>query len=89
VRLLTQAMHEGAPSTSLLATRADSLLHLGRPSAAIADCSAALGINPDSTKALRARGIARGVVGDWTAAKSDLSAAQVRSGTNHTMDRLP
>jgi regulator of sirC expression with transglutaminase-like and TPR domain len=82
-------MHEGAPSTSLLASRADSLLHLGRPSAAIADCSAALGINPDSTKALRARGIARGVVGDWTAAKSDLSAAQVRSCSYHTIDRLP
>ena len=44
--------------------------------AAVADCDAALAINPDSAKALRTRGKARRALGEWTGAQADLSAAQ-------------
>ena len=53
VALLTEAMALAGPSTSLLATRADCLLHLRRPGAALNDCNEALKLNPDSAKALR------------------------------------
>ena len=50
---LTAAMEAGGPTTSLLSARADCLLHLRRPGAALADTEAALKLNPDSAKALK------------------------------------
>lgn len=44
-----------------------------RPNAAILDCDAALKINPDSAKALKMRGKAHRMLGQWEAAKKDLA----------------
>lgn len=49
----TEAMTIGSVSAMVLANRADVLMKLKRPCAAISDCSAAIDINPDSAKALR------------------------------------
>ena len=46
----------GQVSALTLANRAECLLKLFRPCAAIADSTAALALNPDSAKALRCRG---------------------------------
>lgn len=61
------------PSPLTLAKRADVLLKLRRPNAAIADCDAALKLNPDSAKSLKTRGKAYRLLGDWEKASADLS----------------
>lgn len=53
VELFTKALSLGQVSAIALANRAECLLKLRRPLAAISDCDAAIGINPDSAKALR------------------------------------
>lgn len=73
---LTAAMEAGGPTTSLLSARADCLLHLRRPGAALADTEAALKLNPDSAKALKYRGICKAYLGMWIDANADLSSAQ-------------
>lgn len=60
------------PSPLTLAKRADILLKLRRPNAAIADCDAALKLNPDSAKSLKTRGKAYRLLGDWEKASADL-----------------
>merc|ERR1719436_1348638 len=72
----TEAVMVGAPSAMLLAKRAELLLKLRRPQAAIADATAALAVNPDSAKAFKVRGKARRFVGDYEKAKADLDQAQ-------------
>jgi len=72
----TEALMTGAASALLYAKRADLLLKQKRPLAAIADCSAALEVNPDSGKACRIRGIANRRLGRWEAAHKDLLLAQ-------------
>lgn len=62
------------PSPLTLAKRADVLLKLKRPNAAIHDCDAALKMNPDSAKSLKTRGKAYRLLGDWEKASKDLSA---------------
>jgi suppressor of tumorigenicity protein 13 len=61
------------PSPLTLAKRADVLLKMRRPNAAIADCDAALKMNPDSAKSLKTRGKAYRLLGDWEKASADLS----------------
>lgn len=65
-----------SPSVMMLCKRAEWLLKLRRPRAAEADASAALQMNPDSTKALRIRGKARRQLGDYEGTRTDLAAAQ-------------
>jgi len=72
----TEAVLAAPPSALLYANRADSLLRLERPSAAIRDCDAALSHNPDSAKAMRVRGKAHRALGNWDRALSDLSGSQ-------------
>lgn len=72
----TNAILAAEPSALLYANRAVALMQLGRPRAAEHDCSLALGMNPDSAKALRVRGKARKALGDYEAALHDLSASQ-------------
>lgn len=72
----TQAIVKAEPSALIYANRADCLLHLERPRAAIRDCDEALKLNPDSAKALKIRGRARKVLGDWKGARKDLSESQ-------------
>jgi suppressor of tumorigenicity protein 13 len=53
VEMFTKALSLGQVSAIALANRAECLLKLRRPLAAISDCDAAIAINPDSAKALR------------------------------------
>ena len=53
VEMCTKSMELGRVGAMTLANRADCLLKMKRPLAAIADCDEALKINPDSAKALR------------------------------------
>jgi tetratricopeptide (TPR) repeat protein len=73
----TDSMRTGQVSAMVLANRAECLLKLRRPCAAVHDCNAALEINPDSAKAYRCRGKANRFLGKWTESTHDLSAAQV------------
>lgn len=66
------AVIQAKPSPLTLAKRADVLLKLRRPNAAIADCDAALKMNPDSAKSLKTRGKAYRLIGEWEKANSDL-----------------
>merc|ERR1719240_2416303 len=51
----TEAILVGCASALLYSRRADLLLKLGRPRAAIQDCTAALEVKPDSAKAFKIR----------------------------------
>merc|ERR1719188_493794 len=66
--------------------RADILLKLKRPNAAIADCTSALEINPDSGKAFRMRGKAHRFLGHWEQAHKDLAMAQKLDFDDDTVD---
>ena len=72
----SEAVQAAEPSALLYANRADCLLKLGRPRAAVNDCNAALEMNPDSAKALRIRGTAHKDMGKYEEALKDLSASQ-------------
>jgi len=63
-----------SPSPLTYAKRAEALIKLRRPNAAIRDCDAALKMNPDSAKALKIRGAAYRYLGRWNDANRDLSA---------------
>jgi len=52
-------------SALTFANRGDCLLKMKRPVAAVADCDAALGINPDSAKALKIKGDEQWSVVAW------------------------
>jgi hypothetical protein len=60
------------PSALMFAKRAESLLKLGRPAAAVADCDRALEVNPDSGKAYKVAAKAYTQMGEW-----DLAYARV------------
>jgi len=76
VEKYTEAILAAEPSPLVYANRADCLLRLNRPRAAVRDCDAALAINPDSAKALRIRGRARKALGEYEGSLKDLSASQ-------------
>ena len=63
-----------SPSPLTYAKRAEALIKLRRPNAAIRDCDAALKMNPDSAKAMKIRGAACRYLGRWNDANRDLSA---------------
>merc|ERR1719379_1442519 len=73
---MTEAIKMGNASAMMYAKRADLLLKQKRPCASIADCDAAIEINPDSAKAYRIRGKAYRKIGAWEKAHKDLSLAQ-------------
>lgn len=72
----TAAVLANSPSASLYANRADCLIRLDRPRAAVRDGDMALARNPDSAKALRLRGRAKKMLADYEGARRDLSASQ-------------
>lgn len=72
----TEAVMSGAASALVHAKRAELLLMDRRPCAAIADCTAAIRINPHCGKAFRVRGIAHRRMGEWAEAHRDLTQAQ-------------
>merc|ERR1712232_698254 len=61
----TEAVNAGGAAGLMLARRAEVLLKMKRPNAAIHDCTAAIEINPDSGKAYHVRGIAHRKLGHW------------------------
>merc|ERR1712048_349672 len=73
---MTEAIKMGNATAMMYSKRADLLLKQKRPMASIADCDAAIVINPDSAKAYRIRGKAYRKIGDWEKAHKDLSLAQ-------------
>jgi suppressor of tumorigenicity protein 13 len=75
--LFNQAVQAAPPSALLYANRAMVLEKLHHFKAAETDCNKALEQNPDSAKALKARGKLRYQhLNDWMGALSDLSQAQ-------------
>jgi len=76
VEKYTEAIKIGNATAMMYAKRAEMLLKLKRPCASIADCDAAIEINPDSAKAFRMRGKAYRKIGKWVEAHKDLSVAQ-------------
>merc|ERR1712137_162057 len=72
----TEAVMSGAASALVHAKRAELLLMDRRPCAAIADCTAAIRINPHCGKAFRVRGVAHRRMGEWAEAHRDLTQAQ-------------
>lgn len=74
--LLNDAVSMGGATAMLVTKRAELLLKLKRPMAAIKDCDFALSLNPDSGKAFRVRGTAYRFVHEWEKAHADLSNAQ-------------
>jgi suppressor of tumorigenicity protein 13 len=74
--LLNEAVAMGGATAMLVTKRAELLLKLKRPMAAIKDCDFALSLNPDSGKAFRVRGTAYRFVHEWEKAHADLANAQ-------------
>merc|ERR1712232_891637 len=72
----TDAVNAGGAAALMLAKRGDVLLKMKRPNAAIHDCTAAVEVNPDCSKAYQVRGIAHRKLGHWEEAKEDLEMAQ-------------
>jgi len=72
----TEAFKIGNVSAMMYAKRAELLLKLKRPNACIADCTAAIAVNPDSAKAYRTRGKAHRKLGHWKEAHEDIALGQ-------------
>lgn len=86
VEKYTEAIMIGNPTALMYAKRADFLLKMKRPNACIADCNAAIGINPDSGKAFRLRGKAHRKLGHWEEAHRDISMGQKLDYDEDTLD---
>merc|ERR1712232_395626 len=72
---LTEAVKVGCASAMLLSRRAQVLMQLDRPCAAVRDCTAALEVNPDSAKAFKIRARANLKLEKFEEAHSDFQTA--------------
>lgn len=72
----SELIKSGGATALILAARADILLQLARPCAAIRDCCLALQMNPDCGKAHLVRGAAHQKLGHWKKSYRDLSQGQ-------------
>eukprot|EP00439_Symbiodinium_sp_Y106_P035397 s52_g4.t1 len=82
--------YDGGATALILAARADILLQLARPCAAIRDCCLALQMNPDCGKAHLVRGAAHQKLGHWKKSYRDLSQGQKYSQSeDRPQRRLP
>jgi len=72
----SELIKSGGATALIMAARADVLLQLARPCAAIRDCCAALQMNPDCGKAYLVRGAAHQKLGHWKKSYRDLSQGQ-------------
>lgn len=75
VKQYTAAIECNPKSAILHAKRANVLLKLSKPIAAIRDCDKAIQLNPDSAQGYKFRGRAYRLLGKWLEAKSDLALA--------------
>jgi suppressor of tumorigenicity protein 13 len=73
IQKLTEAIKRNPAQSNLFAFRAEYLLKERKPNAAIRDASKALQLNPDSTRALKARGKGKRHIGKYLEAFYDLS----------------
>eukprot|EP00850_Spirogloea_muscicola_P003623 SM000014S00411 [mRNA] locus=s14:1240993:1244396:+ [translate_table: standard] len=71
----TEAILNNPSSAIPYASRASLFVRMKKPNAAIADCDAALQLNPDSAKAHKWRGEAKALLGQWEEAAKDLRFA--------------
>ncbi|KAK0417223.1 hypothetical protein QR680_012890 [Steinernema hermaphroditum] len=71
----TNSIELNPGSAMLHAKRANVLLKLSKPIAAIRDCDKAISINPDSATAYKFRGRANRLLGKWLEAHNDLATA--------------
>jgi len=72
---LTAAVCVGCPTAMMYAKRAQLLVKLDRPKAAINDCTAALAVNPDSAKAMKIRARLYAGLKQWEEADVDFQTA--------------
>eukprot|EP00416_Gambierdiscus_australes_P018103 CAMPEP_0171073444 /NCGR_PEP_ID=MMETSP0766_2-20121228/11518_1 /TAXON_ID=439317 /ORGANISM="Gambierdiscus australes, Strain CAWD 149" /LENGTH=238 /DNA_ID=CAMNT_0011530141 /DNA_START=45 /DNA_END=757 /DNA_ORIENTATION=+ len=72
---ISEAIALGCASASMYCTRAEVLLLLLRPRAAINDCGAALAVDPEAREAFELRGKALGELQRWEDAHSNLLEA--------------
>ncbi|CAF0746222.1 unnamed protein product [Adineta steineri] len=77
ITLFTQAIENNPQSAILYAKRAQCYIKLQKPNAAIRDCNRALEINENSQQALKWRGKAHRMLGNWEAAYKDFCKAQL------------
>ncbi|UJR25130.1 hypothetical protein I4U23_006489 [Adineta vaga] len=77
IPLFTQAIENNPQSAILYAKRAQCYIKLQKPNAAIRDCNRALEINENSQQALKWRGKANRMLGNWEAAYKDFCKAQI------------
>jgi len=75
LKLFTEAIELNPGSALLHAKRANVLLKLNKPMAAIRDCDKAISINPDSAQPYKFRGRAHRFLGQWEEAFRDLAMA--------------
>ncbi|CAK9033958.1 58 kDa phosphoprotein (Heat shock-related protein) (HRP) [Durusdinium trenchii] len=68
---LTEAIIVGCATALMYGRRAELLMRLGRPRAAMRDCCRALELNPDSGKAYKTRARANSKLKRWTSAHAD------------------
>eukprot|EP00850_Spirogloea_muscicola_P013979 SM000097S24832 [mRNA] locus=s97:454308:457670:- [translate_table: standard] len=71
----TEAILNNPSSAIPYASRASLFVRMKKPNAAVADCDAALQLNPDSAKAHKWRGEAKALLGQWEEAAKDLRFA--------------
>jgi tetratricopeptide (TPR) repeat protein len=76
LQFLDEAISHGHDLCHLYVSRAEVLLGLRRPLAAVRDATESLSFNPNYCKALQVRGIAYRHLQDWCHAQRDLSQAQ-------------
>lgn len=75
LKLWTEAIELNPTSAVLFAKRANVLLKLEKPNAAIRDANKALELNPDQALGFKIRGRAHRLLGHWEEAAKDLATA--------------
>jgi len=87
INLFTQAIKSNPKSAILFGSRAQVLLEMKKPNAAIKDCDIAIKKNPDSAKPYKVRARAHRAIGHYEQALKDIQIAQ-KLDWDETSDKL-